>query len=65
MNKVLQSIKDFVIEPKVILDEVKDKAQGESSIVEDALAHYCEKCKAGFRTRGARNSHISLKHKNG
>lgn len=35
-----------------------DKAK----IFTDALAHYCVDCDRGFKTRGARNAHIKLKH---
>lgn len=33
-------------------------------VIKSALAHYCEICDTGFKTRGSTTNHKRLKHKN-
>lgn len=74
---MLNKIKDFIFEQKARVETIDSEmpilvpmAQEKSEdtrlhkILNAALEHYCELCDRGFKTRGARNAHKSLKHKN-
>ena len=43
---------------------VEDVDNSVVTIIDRALAHYCELCDRGFKTPGARGAHVRLKHGN-
>lgn len=49
MENLKKKIKEYFINPDVL----------------EAIDRYCAICKQGFRTKGARNAHVTLSHKRG
>lgn len=33
--------------------------------INEALAHFCGKCKTGFKSKAGRAAHMAIRHKNG
>lgn len=59
-NKIV----NFVFEKEITSNDIEVNSIIENNFLTKAWAHYCEDCDKFFKTKGARNAHNTLKHKN-